>query len=337
MEVYWPIFRGKQFELLALRESAPKLSDSSIHPVIEPVKRKLGALQRCTETLADNSVPYSVVVNPLVGEYSTDHLAFIRDYEELLQEVESSSPLCGASHSFVLNLSANLRYPEAEELISYLAETREKLGSVQVHLLARGFSDPQAVKALLEEYSFPTGRGLCVLLEDGPARRHFQPVFPEAAFILIRDGFEKRKNADYEKFSTEIFDTAAWDFSEQKCHGFGDYSIVGKEFSESGGPAWAVAIHLTYVAENPVEAMYVNHYVSNDNDSPAFPAEKYLQALEKLSREATQSETEIPKTAAVEEFLRLRDNGHFPGLGYVKKLSMIHHLEVVVKVLEDNA
>jgi len=32
---------------------------------------------------------------------------------------------------------------------------------------------------------------------------------------------------------------------------------------------------------------------------------------------------------AVNEFRQLHANGHFPGLGYVKKLSMKHHIETL--------
>jgi hypothetical protein len=37
----------------------------------------------------------------------------------------------------------------------------------------------------------------------------------------------------------------------------------------------------------------------------------------------------VLETAAVSEFRALHKQGHFPGLGYVKKLSMNHHIQML--------
>ena len=39
--------------------------------------------------------------------------------------------------------------------------------------------------------------------------------------------------------------------------------------------------------------------------------------------------SKILETAAVKEFRKLHKDGHFPGLGHVKKLSMNHHIETL--------
>jgi hypothetical protein len=39
------------------------------------------------------------------------------------------------------------------------------------------------------------------------------------------------------------------------------------------------------------------------------------------------------ETSAVKEFRDLHAKGHFPGLGYVKKLSMNHHIETLADFL----
>jgi hypothetical protein len=41
------------------------------------------------------------------------------------------------------------------------------------------------------------------------------------------------------------------------------------------------------------------------------------------------SESMVLETDAVKEFRSLHKQGHFPGLGYVKKLSMNHHIETL--------
>ncbi len=39
--------------------------------------------------------------------------------------------------------------------------------------------------------------------------------------------------------------------------------------------------------------------------------------------------SKILETKAVQEFRKLHKEGHFPGLGHVKKLSMNHHIETL--------
>lgn len=43
--MYFPYFRGKQYELLTIRETAPVLAGSKFIPIIEPVKQALGGLE----------------------------------------------------------------------------------------------------------------------------------------------------------------------------------------------------------------------------------------------------------------------------------------------------
>ena len=44
--------------------------------------------------------------------------------------------------------------------------------------------------------------------------------------------------------------------------------------------------------------------------------------------------SKVLETLAVKEFRELHKRGHFPGLGYIKKLSMNHHIETLAKYSE---
>jgi hypothetical protein len=111
--------------------------------------------------------------------------------------------------------------------------------------------------------------------------------------------------------------------------GFGDFLIVGDEYTDSGGPAYAVAIHLTCIDPERDDAMFIHHFKSIRSDSPTDPAGKFAEALDKLVAEVESPHTKLLRTRAVEEFLQLHTAGHFPGLGHVKKLSMNHHIETL--------
>lgn len=115
--------------------------------------------------------------------------------------------------------------------------------------------------------------------------------------------------------------------------GFGDFLIVGDEYSEGGGPAYAVAIHLTYINTSDDEMMYIYHFRSTTNDTPTDPAGKFSQALAKLIDKLDSGDSMLDETEAIQEFRDLHARQHFPGLGYVKKLSMKHHIETLAKFL----
>jgi hypothetical protein len=121
------------------------------------------------------------------------------------------------------------------------------------------------------------------------------------------------------------------------CQGFGDFLMVGSDFNEGGGPAYAIAIHLTYVDPDADSGVARKHYVSDEVDTPKNPGGKYLQALKKLYNDVTAPGSLIFRSDAVEEYLQFYENNHFPGLGYTKKLSMQHHLELMAHVLIDEA
>ncbi|KGC60059.1 hypothetical protein X963_5679 [Burkholderia pseudomallei MSHR7498] len=111
--------------------------------------------------------------------------------------------------------------------------------------------------------------------------------------------------------------------------GFGDFLMVGDDYSEGGGPAYAVAIHLTYIDPDKDDVMYIYHFLSTTNNTPTDPAGKFAQALEKLIAKLDSGKSKLFEGEAIAEFRELHAKGHFPGLGYVKKLSMKHHIETL--------
>ena len=149
----------------------------------------------------------------------------------------------------------------------------------------------------------------------------------------MRDGFQKRRNADHpdlEKFS-DLHVT----FQEDGMDGFGDFLIVGDDYSESGGPAYAVAIHLTFIDDTKDDEMFIRHFISTTIDTPTDPAGKFGQALQKLIDTLDSGNSKIFESKAITEFRVLHAKQHFPGLGYVKKLSMKHHIETLANYFSE--
>jgi hypothetical protein len=119
--------------------------------------------------------------------------------------------------------------------------------------------------------------------------------------------------------------------------GFGDFLIVGDDYSESGGPVYAVAIHLTFIDPEDDNSMWIYHFVSERQDTPKDPAGKFAEALARMMRVLNRPNSKVLETGAVREFRELHRQGHFPGLGHVKKLSMNHHIETLANYFQKTA
>ena len=67
--MYHPYFRGKQYELITIRECAALLATSTFVPIIEPVREALSGLERTLKTVCDARGKAVVIVNPYYGDH----------------------------------------------------------------------------------------------------------------------------------------------------------------------------------------------------------------------------------------------------------------------------
>jgi len=190
-----------------------------------------------------------------------------------------------------------------------------------------GFTAPKALAAELENGM----HGLTNVFIEDHAKLLYRKHFDQSTRILVRDGFKRLRNADYP--AMEEFSDLHVTYGDLGMSGFGDFLIVGDVYSEGGGPAYAVAIHLTFIDPDKDDVMYIYHFVSDTKDTPTDPTGKFAQALAKLITKLNSGTSHILETEAIKEFRDLHAKGHFPGLGYVKKLSMKHHIETLANYL----
>ena len=313
--MYYPYFRGKQFELIAIRESAALIADSSFVPIIEPVRASLGSLGKTLKSLTDVNAHAVVVVNPKYG----DHRGSFESICELLEQDYQESE--GVSTGILLTSEINLDQATA------LTTRFSKRGTTLIHA---GFTDPRGLSDQLGEAAEKFHN---VFLADH-ANRLYRKHFTGSRRILLGDGFVQMKNADYPPIET--FSDLHITYPDEGMHGYGDFLTVGNNYSEGGGPAYAVAIHLTFIDPGQDDAMFIYHFKSDTNDTPTDPAGKFAQALRKMIEKLESGDSKLLETSAIEEFRELHNRSHFPGLGYVKKLSIKHHLETLADYHNSN-
>lgn len=315
--MYYPYFRGKQYELITIRENAQLLKDSGFVPIIEPVKESLNGLVRTLTELEKVGGRSIVIVNPACGDHSDDGSAIQSGFNQELAKFSN------------LSVGVLLTQKTSPDNAYRLCEEQHERKVTLVHC---GFDDGGRLSSRLAE-SQNIERHVFLEEKCGKLyRKHFPRPTPR---VLIRNGFRRRPNKEYPPL--EPFSDLHVTFrDEENMDGFGDFLMVGDDYSETGGPAWAVAIHLTFIDKDKDDAMFIRRFKSDRTDTVTDPGGKFAEALAKLVSEVSRPESPIEETEAVREFQTLHKQGHFPGLGYVKKLSMQHHLETLSRYLKEH-
>ncbi len=309
--MYYPYFRGKQFELITIRDMAALLAQKHFVPVIEPVRESLGGLRKTLSAVCDAGGRAIVIVNPYHGDHQEDGA----NITGLLQ----------ADFDQMENISAGVLLRNDMTVDQATACYRQHIGQHPV-LVHAGFTAPKKLAAELK----PDMANLTNVFIEDHANTLYRKHFDGSTRILIRDGFKPRRNAEFAKIPVEEFSELHLTFeSDLGMDGFGDFLTVGDVYSDGGGPAYAVAIHLTFIDPRADGVMYIYHFVSTTNDTPTDPAGKFAQALAKAIAKLDGGMSHILETEAIKEFRDLHAKGHFRGLGYVKKLSMKHHIETL--------
>jgi hypothetical protein len=312
--MYHPYFRGKQFELIAIRETAKVMADAGFVPIIEPVKEALSGLERTLTTICEAGGEAIVIVNP----YHGDHQQNGTGLTNLLQTCYHGDEAISAG----ILLRSDMTIADALGLY----EAHEDHSPSFVHA---GFT---AQKALADYLGNDLAASRHVFIEQY-ANTLYRKHFEGSNRVLVRDGFRRLKNSEYAKIPVEEFSELHLTYTDMGMAGFGDFLTVGDLFSEGGGPAYAVAIHLTFIDPDKDDVMYIYHFVSTTNDTPTDPAGKFGQALKKVIDRLNSGTSKLLETEAVQELRQLDEKGHFPGLGHVKKLSMKHHIETLASYL----
>ncbi|PRB46474.1 hypothetical protein CQ009_05410 [Pseudomonas sp. MYb2] len=299
--MYYPILKAKRHELNTLFDLAPILPAAKYRPVIEPVNAKYKSLIETIEQLHSYSVSPLVVINPSQGHFSKN----------------SSAGLFG-------QLQAD---PKSANKFVPCIKVKDAADSVALGLLA---SYPNAALYLENDIGARSlsilNSASCVLLNQQKVDDTIVDKLKNV--VVYADSFAKKKrNADY---TSQSFYSGLHVSYKKKSNvsGFGDFTIMGEEYLDSGGPAYVVAIHVSYIDGVAPNSMYVHHYCSTVDDKlPTNAGGKYKEALVKMFKFIAANPTVYDNTLGLSEFRASHSVMHFPGLGLVKEMSMKHHIE----------
>lgn len=309
--MYFPLLRGKQFELVALKEFAETNPGNPwICPIIEPVRVLPDALIRTAGFLSGNSIRYAVVLNPENGDYAVDTNRF--EIPAFLQKFEGLN-IAPIPAFFADGKSAEVKSAIEELDLQSVMVIYENVLDIENEADGALCNHP-AVSYIVSAGTDSRGT-LRFLMRTG---KHV---------VCLDDNFIVRKpNSAYRVTDEDPFTEEPFYYKDANFYGFSDYCVLPKAFVEGGITPTAVAIHMTYRKRE--DAIWVRHFVSSvelDKDNDIH--KKYESAMDKVC----DFYKDTPLTAAAQLLINKRNK--YPGLGVLKKFTMLNHMQLISSTL----
>lgn len=306
--MYFPYLRGRQYELIGVQELLDNSAISpKVIPVIEPVRASstlINTLNKCNQL----NQPVAFIINPKVGQFAKEFSSFNKK-DALLEAIKNDNVI----KAYIVD--ANI-----DAVTSRLSKFNTSVDRTLFVFDKKDF---------INGYTSALGANTA-LFNLIPDERDFRRNV-HANRVILSDPFRAQdRNSDYSE-TPELFSCDHMYYASDGYCGFADYSIVGNKFSETGFAPYCLVIHIVYFDENT--NLMIRHFRSRSNEDTSDPANKFHEALDAL---LDWNETAQLDTYALRQFKQYYDNGDYPGLGTIKKLSIMHHVELINTYLNAN-
>lgn len=304
--MYYPILRGRQNELLAIRELLFDGKLDNVIPIIEPVKASSTLLSVLKE-YQDQEKQLFLVVNPIVGSFEKE-LGQNAEFQKEFFEITSSNPHFVGTY-YIGNNSGSSIMPDIFKKRAY-------------YLKAENREDYE--KSCLKREPHYT----LISSENQRIRRiaHGEKISLVSAF------HPQKRNADYCEHKQDYLTEEPFYYKEEGLVGFSDYSVIGEEYSEGGFLPKVVALHFVHWNEKRNQLL-VRHFTSSRRNQSSDIAKKFNEALGSLLLWTEENPELFENTKALSEMRQIYNEERFPGLGVAKRLAIKHHLELVNNLL----
>lgn len=315
--MYFPYLRGKQFELMALRDfSNDNQGNNKIIPIIEPVKQQMNGINTALSVMIENGMKFAIILNPNDGDFKHENIDndILRQLPQIIDKRTQWIP----AYTYKNNSERLLEHASLNGLDGLMIVLPNGVDVTDERLMS--FLSNETVRYI-------------VFANSGARSVRARLLRLGKHIISLEDRFNSRtRNADYELVNDEFFSDDFAFYSADGLYGFSDYTTIGKDFVEGGMLPYAIAIHLTY--KKTEEEIYVHHFVSENNYDQSNIKGKFHEAAKKI--EPFYNSFDIVHTSAVDELIeKSKSDDGYPGLGYLKKLSVKNHLELINRILPE--
>ena len=314
---YFPYMRGKQFELIALRDMCEFVTDNTlISPIIEPVRKNNSTLVKTLGILKNKDINFNLIINPQVSKgeiVDTNLLEYTANILSAVNGYQNWQP------AFIINDKVTIAsIDDAIEANSFQ--------NITLIITSLPHNEDEFLR-LLQNRKIKHA----VLKDDSSVRRLSRKINGHCDnLILLADRFKlKTPNSAYVDPEDEFFSDDHLFYKLEGYQGFSDYLTIGEPFTDGGFLPYSVAVHLTYF-EKDSKAMRIRHFLSDSNDDTNDTPGKVFEALSKL---VTFVDSYEIKSKAIDKFREIHKKETYPGLGSLKKLSMLNHIELIYNFL----
>lgn len=309
--MYFPLLRGKQFELVALKEFAEAYPGNQwICPIIEPVRVLPDALVRAAGILSGQNINYAVILNPENGDYAVETNRF--EIPAFLHKFE------GLDKKPIPAFFADGKSASIKGVI-------EELGLQDVMVIYEDTLDIENDA----DGTLCNSPSVSYIVSAGTDSRGTLRFLMKTGKHIIRldDNFIVRKpNSAYRVTDEDPYTEEPFYYRDDRFYGFSDYCVLPKAFAEGGMTPTAVAIHMTYRKRE--DAIWVRHFVSDEAlDAGKDIRRKFESAMDAFST----FYNDVEPTNAARALMDKR--GNYPGLGVLKKITMLNHMQLITSIL----
>lgn len=318
--MYYPYLRAKQYELKALREFSKEYpKEKNIIPILEPVKVQTGALNLAINDMLGDGMRFALVLNPRDGDFKHATVSF----EPWLNESELLTDTIKAGGWIPALMCSKSQMKEVPRLMDQYGLSGVMLifkscVDVDDNDLFRLINDSR-VSYVVNAFGPTVPRRLKSKLRDTNKK-----------IVRLDDCFRSRlRNADYALEEDEFFSEEPFYYrTDEGFDGFSDFTTLPSDYIEGGMLPYALVIHLSYKKNE--DQLYVHHFVSDSNQTKNDIKGKFREAASKVEPFFADK----IKTPSIEEIIaKAGESEGYPGLGYLKKLSIKNHLELVKSII----
>ena len=311
--MYYPYLRGRQNELLAVRGFSETLSGAApkVSPVIEPVRSDFGGLKRMLKSIEGTGMQCTVILNPEYGDLKGKGYINLSD---IAGDLASATSCCRPA--YIVN----------------------DIGKIKKDIEGKGYSEVVLIAPKGVSVDDDAFNKLVSLLNvskviTSPSSRSIIREAKETGkeIIELEEKFiAQSNNAGYAETCDEEFTQECFFFDENRMfNGFSDYTVLPNEFREGGMLPKVVAIHLTY--QKSKDKVNVRHFCSTiEADYKSNVQGKFAEAA---ADAVAFFNDRAERGAAIQALSDCVEEHKYPGLGVIKKWSVLHHMELMQKIL----
>lgn len=302
--VYYPYLYARKEELLALRQTAADLTAWGVIPVLEPASVDPADLTRCLQILRNHGARCYLIINPSVHGFPNPAPSWYSAVQPFLAPAGPAYP--------VLQISS---LAAAAQLPAFLTQ----FAAAPLAVSVRTVDVPPA--ALATQLA---GRAATAFIHPGANPRAYLRAIPPAHAVEVESAFVvKPRNADYH--GEEWFTASHRQFAVDGRAGYSDFGPLPPTFSEGGGPASAVAVHLTFLAADG--DIWIEHFVSDSVERDDGNAtSKLREAVAKVAARVTAEPSKFVPSDGLNLFRDQHRTGNMTSLGQSKRQQIMHHL-----------